>query len=76
MLDGIIEELIAGLFIAALWWLYRFFGFWGLVWPWPFWRGWLAENRGEETCPYKIGSMEARAWKSGWKKSREMEPGD
>lgn len=76
MLDGIIDELIAALVVAGLVWLYRFFGFWGLVWPWPFWRGWLAENRGEEKCPYKETSLESKAWKAGWKKSREMEPGE
>jgi len=76
MIDGIIEELIAGLFIVALAWLYRFFGLWGLVWPWPYWRGWMAENRGETKCPYKERSMESRAWHAGWKKSREMEPGE
>lgn len=75
MIGPLLDEIIAGAFIAIVAFIFRFVGAWGILNPLSFWRGWVDEDRGVSECPYPLGSMKANAWGRGWAKSREQLPG-
>lgn len=61
--------------LAVFYVVIRLFGWMALVAPRAFWRGWVAENKGERDNPYKFGTWDYAAFEDGWTASHDTEPG-